>query len=119
VLLTPAIQPFVQQPLDVVEELIKARKVASHPVVIVVPSEFTLAFFYQVRHVLVSRLCDPGGEVAQRFLQPRPGGLTLEPILACAVLAPQKRQAQKITATFSVFRVPTAAQQSRVLRGQL
>ena len=118
-LLTPAIQPFVQQPLDMVEELGKARRVASHPIVIVISTEFTLEFFHQGRHALVSRLFDPGSDVAQRFLQPRPCGLTLEPILAFAVLAPQKRKAQEVKATFGVFLVPTEAQQSRFLRGQL
>ena len=118
-LLTPAIQPFVQQPLDMGAELGKARSVASHPRVIVIPMECTLAFLHQVRHALVSRLCDPGGAVAQRFLPPRPCGPPLEPILACAVRAPQKRPAQEVKTTCGVFLVPTAAQPSRFLRGQL
>jgi hypothetical protein len=112
-------QPFVQQPLDMVEELGQARRVASHPIVMVIPAKFPIACLHQVRQALVSRLFHPGGAVAQRFLQPRPCGPTLEPILAFAVLAPHKRTAQEVTATFGVFLVPTAAQQSRFLRGQL
>jgi len=93
--------------------------VASHPIVMVRPPECTLAFLPQVRQALVSRLFAPGGAGAQRVLQPRPCGPTLEPILACAVRAPHKRHAQDVKATLGLLLVPTAAQQARLLRGQL
>ena len=112
-------QPFVQQPLDVVAELGKARSLASHPRVVVIPTECTLACLPQVRQALVARLCDPGGAGAPRFWQPRPCGPTLEPILVFAGLAPHKRPAQQVPATWGVLLGPTATPQSRLLRGQL
>jgi len=56
--------------------------------------------------------------VTQRLLQPRPCGPTLEPILARAVRAPEKRQAQEVKAVLDIFLVSTATPEARFLRGE-
>jgi len=53
------------------------------------------------------------------LLQPRPCGPTLEPILARAVCAPEKREAQEVKAVLDVLLVSTATQEGRLLRGEL
>jgi len=78
-----------------------------------------MEFVPQLREALGSRLLHPGRAVAQRFLQPRPCGPTLEPILARAVHTPEKRKAQEVKAALGVFLVSTATQEARFLRGEL
>jgi hypothetical protein len=73
---------------------------------------------HQLWEALVSCLLDPGRNVTQRLLQPRPCGPTLEPILACAVRAPAKREAQEVKAVLDVLLVSTATQARRFLRGE-
>jgi hypothetical protein len=78
-----------------------------------------MEFVHQLCEALVSRLLNPGCEVAQRFLQPRPCGPTLEPLLARAVRTPEKRKTQEIKAALGVFLVSTETQEARFLRGEL
>src|SRR4029450_4903575 len=111
-LLTPAVQPFVQDLLDMVIALCQAGSVAVHPIVVIIPTEFAIEFVHQLCEALVSRLFHPGREVAQRFLQPRPCGPTLEPILARAVCPPDKRKAQEVKAALVVFLVSTATHEA-------
>lgn len=112
-------QPFVQYPLDVVIALCQAGRVAVPSIGVIVPTELAIAFVQQLRKALVSRLLQPGGEVAQRLLPPRPCGPTLEPILARAVRPPDKRKTPEIKAALGVFLVSTATQEARFLRGEL
>ena len=78
-----------------------------------------MEFVHPLRAALVSCLLDPGRKVTQRFLQPRPCGPTLAPLLACAVRAPDKREAQAIQAALGVLLGSTQTQAARLLRGEL
>lgn len=88
-------------------------------IVVIIPTELVLECVQQLCEALVSRLLHPGCEVAQRFLQPRPCGPTLAPILARAVRTPEKRTTQEIQAARGVFLGSTATQEARLLRGEL
>ena len=89
-----------------------------HSIGVIIPTELAIEFVHQLCEALVSRLFHPGREVAQRFLQPRPCGPTLEPILARAVCTPEKRKTQEIKAALGVFLVSTETQEARFLRGE-
>ncbi len=78
-----------------------------------------MEFVQQLCEARVSCLFDPGRNVTERFLQPRPCGPTLEPILARAVRAPETRQAQAVQAVLGVLLVSPATQEVRFLRGEL
>ena len=77
-----------------------------------------MEFVHQLCEALVSRRLHPGCAGAQRLLQPRPCGPTLEPILARAVRTPEKRTTQAIQVALGVFRVSTETQEARLLRGE-
>jgi hypothetical protein len=84
----------------------------------IIPTALAIAFVPQLCAALLARLLHPGRAVAQRLLQPRPCGPTLEPILARAVWTPEKRKPQEIQAALGVFLVSTATQAARFLRGE-
>jgi hypothetical protein len=103
----------------VVRERCQACSVAVHSIVVIIPTALAIAFVQQLCEALVSRLFHPGRDGAQRLLQPRPCGPTLEPILARAVCTPEKRNTQESKAALGVLLVSTDTQEARFLRGKL
>ena len=60
---TPPIEPFEQDALDLVEELFEADRVAEHAKVVVIPTEFGVQLFEQIGHALSTFHLTPGREL--------------------------------------------------------